>query len=193
MKFVPVNPPAAVKEAFEPRFNPLPVAVAVAVNDPLVPPSQMRLLIAGFDVYPGAPLEPVALPRTLYAAAFEREKLSAGVEVDVATLVVKSGERFPELKLVTVPLFAAEIVPLLMVIVVPSGFTQPTAPVVAFEQEIVPDVVTGPPVKPAPVATLVTVPDPPRPQWQRLPVGHPSSWLHGWHPLRPLRLDSLCR
>jgi hypothetical protein len=37
------------------------------------------------------------------AAAFESVNVSAGVVVGVATLVVNSGERFPELNDVTVP------------------------------------------------------------------------------------------
>ena len=43
------------------------------------------------------------LPKSVKAAAFDRLKLSAGVVVAVATLVVNSGERLPALKLVTVP------------------------------------------------------------------------------------------
>ena len=42
-------------------------------------------------------------PNTVPAAAFERVKVKAGVVVAVATLVVKRGDRLPELKLVTVP------------------------------------------------------------------------------------------
>jgi hypothetical protein len=48
----------------------------------------------------------VLLPNSVKAPAFDRLKLSAGVVVAVATLVVNSGERFPALKLVTV---AAEV------------------------------------------------------------------------------------
>ena len=51
----------------------------------------------------GVALEPVKLPKTVFAAAVERAKDSAGVLVDVATEVVNSGDRFPEETLVTVP------------------------------------------------------------------------------------------
>ena len=43
------------------------------------------------------------LPKAVLAAALEREKLKAGVEAAVATLVVNRGERVPAEKLVTVP------------------------------------------------------------------------------------------
>ena len=46
---------------------------------------------------------PDGFPNTVLAALLDKEKLSAGVLVEVATDVVKSGDRFPELKLVTVP------------------------------------------------------------------------------------------
>ena len=45
----------------------------------------------------------VKFPNTLFAAALVRENVSAGVVVAVATEVVKSGERVPALKDVTVP------------------------------------------------------------------------------------------
>ena len=47
--------------------------------------------------------------------------------------------------------------------VVPSTCTQPFVEEVASTQDTVPVVVIGPPVSPVPVATLVTVPDPPPP------------------------------
>ena len=43
------------------------------------------------------------LPNSVLAAAFESVKLSAGVVVGVATDAVNSGDRFPVLTLVTVP------------------------------------------------------------------------------------------
>ena len=45
----------------------------------------------------------VGLPNTVPPPALLKLKVSAGVVVDVATDVVKSGLRFPELKEVTVP------------------------------------------------------------------------------------------
>ena len=45
-------------------------------------------------------------PNRVNAAAFERVKLSAGVLVGVATLVVNKGERLLELKALTEPAFA---------------------------------------------------------------------------------------
>jgi len=44
----------------------------------------------------------VRFAKTEFAGAFERRKLSAGVVVGVATLVVKSGDKVPALKLLTV-------------------------------------------------------------------------------------------
>ena len=64
---------------------------------------------------------------------------------------------------------AAEITPPVAVIVVPSTFTQPLTEDEPSTQEIVPVVVTGPPVKPVPVATLVTVPPVPI-QLKELPL-----------------------
>ena len=54
-------------------------------------------------LYDGAPLEPVKFARIVFAAAFERANVRAGVVVAFETEVVKSGERLPALKLVTVP------------------------------------------------------------------------------------------
>ena len=51
---------------------------------------------------PGAEPE-VALPNSVNAPAFDAENESAGVLVDVATLVVNSGDRLPALKFVTDP------------------------------------------------------------------------------------------
>ena len=52
------------------------------------------------------------LPKIVPAAALVKLKLKAGVEVDVATLVVNNGLKAPALKLVTVPpLLVAERVP----------------------------------------------------------------------------------
>src|SRR2546429_8343383 len=53
--------------------------------------------------YAGAAGLPVLLPKNVCAAALDNAKLSAGVVVGVATLVVKIGERLPAEKLVTVP------------------------------------------------------------------------------------------
>jgi hypothetical protein len=47
-------------------------------------------------------------PRKVWAAAVLNEKESAGVLVAVATLVVNNGDSAPALKLVTVPVVAAE-------------------------------------------------------------------------------------
>lgn len=49
------------------------------------------------------------MPNTVPAPALLNEKVSAGVDVEVATLVVNSGERLPALKLVTVPEVAADV------------------------------------------------------------------------------------
>jgi hypothetical protein len=46
---------------------------------------------------------PVRLAYTVCAAKFDRLKVSDGVVLAVATLVVNSGERLPALKVVTVP------------------------------------------------------------------------------------------
>lgn len=53
--------------------------------------------------YPGAPVAFVLFPHTVYEPALFREKLSAGVVVDVATPVVKRGFALPAVKFVTVP------------------------------------------------------------------------------------------
>jgi hypothetical protein len=55
------------------------------------------------EQYAGAVSEPVQLANTVLAAALESENDKAGVLVGVATEVVKSGDKFPELKVVTVP------------------------------------------------------------------------------------------
>ena len=51
----------------------------------------------------GAADEPVQFAKTVSAPALERANVNAGVVVAVATLVVNSGERFPALKVVTLP------------------------------------------------------------------------------------------
>jgi len=56
------------------------------------------------EQYEGVVGAAVQFPKTVLAAAFESAKESAGVVEAVATEVVKSGERFPALKDVTVPL-----------------------------------------------------------------------------------------
>lgn len=79
----------------------------------------------------GAAVELEKLPKTEKAGAFDSEKLRAGVVVLVATEVVNSGDRFPEVKLVTVPLPppppVAVNTPPEQVIVVPSHFATPKA------------------------------------------------------------------
>jgi len=57
----------------------------------------------GAEVYAGALELELLFPNTVPPAAFDRLNVSAGVVVAVATLVVNSGDRFPALKLVTVP------------------------------------------------------------------------------------------
>jgi len=54
-------------------------------------------------LYAGAALDEVLLPRIVLAAALDKLKDNAGVEVDVATLVVNNGLSDPELNDVTVP------------------------------------------------------------------------------------------
>ena len=54
----------------------------------------------------GGAEELVPLAKAVLAGKFEREKDRAGVEVEVATEVVKIGERLPEEKFVTVPAVA---------------------------------------------------------------------------------------
>src|SRR5882724_10576082 len=60
------------------------VSDPAAVNDGAVPP-------------------PVALPKYVFAPAFDRTNPNAGVVVGVETVVVNNGERAPAEKLVTVP------------------------------------------------------------------------------------------
>ena len=50
---------------------------------------------APIDWKPGAAVLPVLLPKNVWAAAVLREKVMAGVVVDVATEDVNSGERLP--------------------------------------------------------------------------------------------------
>lgn len=75
------------------------------VTEPNVPDNPS----CGVAVYAGAPDELVAFPKTVPAPALLSAKDKAGVEVAVATLVVNIGERFPELKLVTLPPVAADV------------------------------------------------------------------------------------
>ena len=51
----------------------------------------------------GAPVAPFGPAKTLFAAWLVKLNERVGVVVAVATLVLNSGERLPELKLVTVP------------------------------------------------------------------------------------------
>ena len=76
----------------------------------------------GFVVYPGEADDPVALPKTVFAAALVSEKLRAGVLVEVATDDVNSGDRLPALKLVTAEVRNDEIA-------VPLSCTWPLVPV----------------------------------------------------------------
>lgn len=48
-------------------------------------------------------MDPVSFPKNLFAATVERENVSAGVVVAVATLVVNNGDSVPAEKVVTVP------------------------------------------------------------------------------------------
>ena len=75
-----------------------------------------------------------------FAFSLTAANVSAGVVVAVATLVVNKGDRFPALNVVTVPAppVGAEITPFDMVMVLPSGFTQPICPVVAVVQDSCP-------------------------------------------------------
>ena len=103
--FVAIIAPALDTVAFVlPKFKVPPVAVAESVAEPLDEPSNMTLETAGFAVKLGAAELDVAFPNTVKAAECERENVRAGVVVAVATLEVNRGERFPALKLVTVPL-----------------------------------------------------------------------------------------
>lgn len=54
-------------------------------------------------LYDGAPLDPEEFPKTVFAPAFVKAKVRAGVDVAVATLEVNRGERFPAENVVTVP------------------------------------------------------------------------------------------
>lgn len=69
------------------------------------------------------------MPSTVWAAAVDKLKLIAGVVVEVATLVVKSGERLPAETAVTVPPppVTAVMTPPEAVIVMPSTLTAPNA------------------------------------------------------------------
>ena len=68
------------------------------------PVPKFAVVTEGFVVKPGPADEPVAFPKTVFAPAFERLKVRAGVVFAVATEVVKSGESAPAVKVVTVPL-----------------------------------------------------------------------------------------
>jgi hypothetical protein len=65
---------------------------------------KLAALNTGAALNVGATVEPVKLPKTVLAAAVERENVKAGVVVAVATEVVNRGDRASALKLVTVPL-----------------------------------------------------------------------------------------
>jgi hypothetical protein len=90
----------AVQVPEQGRPEPPPVDAMVNVE----PEGVMVMLLPAVRVYhEGAAVEPEKLPKIASLVCVESVKLSAGVEVAVATEVVKSGERFPELKEVTVP------------------------------------------------------------------------------------------
>jgi hypothetical protein len=77
-------------------------AAALPKEDHSTVPDGMSAATSALNV--GAPVPPVAGPaNTEFCAALLNAKVSAGVVVAVATLVVKSGLRAPALKLVTVP------------------------------------------------------------------------------------------
>jgi hypothetical protein len=84
----------------------------------------------GFVVNPGAALPVVALPKTVLAAALLKLNVNAGVVVDVATLVVNSGDSVPALNEVTVPLpplpFAAAVISPLALTVMFALVNDPT-------------------------------------------------------------------
>jgi hypothetical protein len=67
------------------------------------------LVTTGADVNDGAAEPPVGLPNTVPDAAFESVNVSAGVVVDVATELVKSGDRLPAENAVTVPVLAPNV------------------------------------------------------------------------------------
>src|SRR5438876_3429176 len=71
-----------------------------AGNDVMPPPS---VTIWSKVTVVGGAREPVALARAVRVGKFEREKDCTGVEVGVATEVVKMGERLPEVKEVRPP------------------------------------------------------------------------------------------
>lgn len=92
------------------------------------------------------------LPNSVKAPAFDKVKLSAGVVVEVATLDVRSGDRLPALKLVTVPPVAGvchvAAVPLVAVGTCPEvGVPVTVTPSIAVAPIIpVPDTVRLPPL-----------------------------------------------
>jgi hypothetical protein len=98
----PVTPP--LPEAA--RLTALILAPATVPEETLEPFSEVILapLNVGVAEKVGAAVDPVKLPNTLLAAAVDKVKVSAGVVVEVATEVVKSGERVPAENDVTVPL-----------------------------------------------------------------------------------------
>jgi hypothetical protein len=75
----------------------------VLVANPRVPAVVPFTPRTGTAVYAGAPEDPVLFPNKVPPPALVREKVNAGVVVEVATDVVKSGERFPAENDVTVP------------------------------------------------------------------------------------------
>jgi hypothetical protein len=70
---------------------------------PRVPATEVFNPSTGVAVYVGPAALPVAFPSTVPAAALDKEKLRAGVDEDVPTVVVKRGLRVPALNVVTVP------------------------------------------------------------------------------------------
>ena len=82
---------------------------ATLVANPRVPATEVFKPNTGVAVYPGPAALPVALPRTVPAAALLSANVRAGVVVAVATEVVNNGERLPALNDVTVPEVAGAV------------------------------------------------------------------------------------
>lgn len=70
------------------------------------PPGSIAAVIAQYEGVVGAAVQ---FPKTVFAAALESANDKAGAVVEFATEVVKSGERFPALNEVTIPLPETEI------------------------------------------------------------------------------------
>jgi len=120
---VPEAPMVAVKTVPSPTFTATPLLVgrvsvgvaelagavivyfpeAVLLAKAIVPVDVPGIPSTGAVVYAGAAEVVPLFPNTVPPAALVKLKVRAGVVVDVATDVVKSGLRFPALKEVTVP------------------------------------------------------------------------------------------